>query len=365
MRRNVRQGRDLAGTMVLALFLTAGFSGVFQTRPAAAEPVRHTIPGDEVRIYNLVGNVEIVPGTGPSVIAEVDLQGADASRLRIEKGKIRGYETLRVIYPGDRIHVPEYGSRTTTTMRVREDGTFSDEKDGGRKVTLTGKDGIEASADIRILVPKGRKVAVKWGHGEGSISRVDAPVAIDAAHMPVTVTDAKGPLAIDIGSGQVVVNGASAAVSIDTGSGEVALHSIHGGPISVDTGSGEVVAEDITSDPISIDTGSGGIRLVRVRSQSVALDSGSGEVAVDLVSGMRNLVIDTGSGDVNVSIPRGTGAELSVETGSGGIETNLVLETRYRKRNELVGRIGDGGGSIRIETGSGTVTILEQKKEKP
>lgn len=362
MRRNVRQGHDLARTWILAVCLTAGLSAAVQA-PATAAPVRHTIPGDEVRIYNLVGTLEIVPGTGESVVAEVDLQGPDADRLRVEKGRIRSYETLRVIYPGDRVRVAEFGDRTTSTIRVREDGTFSDEGQNGRKVTLSGREGIEASANIRILVPKGTKLAVKWGHGEGTISRVDAAVALDAAHMPVTATDVKGPLAIDIGSGHVVVTGASGAVSIDTGSGEVELRAIRGGPIAVDTGSGEVTGEDLTSEPVAISTGSGEIRLARVSSESVALDSGSGEVVVDLTGELRNLVIDTGSGDVNVSIPRGTGADLSVETGSGGIETNLVVETRYRKRNELVGRIGDGGGSIRIETGSGTVTLLEQKKK--
>ena len=362
MRRNVRLGRNLAGTVVLAVSLTTGLSALFAGSVSAA-PVRHTIPGDEVRIYNLVGNVEIVPGTGASVVAEVDLKGPDAGRLRVEKGRIRDRETLRVIYPGDRIRVPEYGNRTTTTLRVRDDGTFSDEGRNGRKVTLSGKDGIEASADIRILVPKGRKVAVKWGHGEGTISRVEGAVALDAANMPVTATDVKGALSIDIGSGHVMVAGSSGAIAIDTGSGEVELRAIHGGPIAVDTGSGEVVGEDLTSEPVAISTGSGGIRLVHVRSESVVLDSGSGEIEVDLTGGLRNLVIDTGSGDVNVSIPRGTDAELSVETGSGGIETNLVVETRYRKRNELVGRIGNGGGSIRIETGSGTVTLLEQKKK--
>ncbi|HET9251172.1 MAG TPA: DUF4097 family beta strand repeat-containing protein [Candidatus Eisenbacteria bacterium] len=361
MRRNVRQGRYLARAWVLAACLTAGhWAG---QGAALATPVRHTIPGDEVRIYNLVGKLEILPGTGASVVAEVDLQGPDAARLRVEKGRIRSYETLRVVYPGDRVRVSEYGDRTTTTLRVREDGTFSDEGQNGRKVTLSGKEGIEASASIRILVPKGKKLAVKWGHGEGSISRVDAAVALDAANMPVTATDVKGPLAIDIGSGHVSVSGSSGAIAIDTGSGEVELHGIRGGPIAVDTGSGEVTGEDLTSEPIAISTGSGEIRLSRVRSENVALDSGSGEVMVDLTGDLSNLVIDTGSGDVNVSIPKGTGAQLSVETGSGGIETNLVVETQYRKRNELVGRIGDGGGSIRIETGSGTVTLLEQRKK--
>jgi lia operon protein LiaG len=360
MRRNISRSRSLAGISVLVLSLAAGVAAT--PAPVAADPERHTIPGTEVEIYNLVGTVEIVPGTGTSVVAEVDLKGPDAGRLRIEKGEIRGRQTLRVVYPGDRILVPEFGHRTTSTIRVRPDGTFGDNGTNGRKVVLSGKEGIEASADIRILVPKGKKLAVKWGHGEGSISRVEAGVALDAAHMPVTATDVKGPLAVDIGSGSVTVNGSSGPVSIDTGSGEVDLRGVHGGPISVDTGSGEVKGEDLDAGPLAISTGSGGIRLTEIRSDQVSLDSGSGEIVVDLDGSMRQLVIDTGSGDVSVSIPRGTGAELAVETGSGGIETNLTIETTYRKHNELVGRIGNGKGSIRIETGSGTVTLLEQKK---
>ena len=360
MRRNIVQGRNLAGTLILAFCLAAGL----WARPAAAVPERHTIPGTEVVIYNLVGSLEIVPGTGPSVVAEVTLQGPDASRLRIAKGTIRGKERLRVIYPGDRIRVPEFEHRTTTTIRVREDGTFSDENgSGGRKVVLSGKEGIEASADIRILVPKGKKLEVKWGHGDGTVSGVEASVAIDAASMPVTVTDAKGPLSVDIGAGRVTVNGASGSIAIDTGSGEVDLRDVHGGRIDVDTGSGEVTGQGLDSDPVSISTGSGEIRLVEVRSDQVTLDSGSGEISIELNGSMKELLVDTGSGDVTVLIPRGTGADLSVETGSGDIETNLVVETRYRKRNELVGRIGTGGGRIRIETGSGNISLAEEKKK--
>jgi DUF4097 and DUF4098 domain-containing protein YvlB len=118
---------------------------------------------------------------------------------------------------------------------------------------------------------------------------------------------------------------------------------------------------DLDSDPLSISTGSGGIRIEDVRSNKVALDSGSGEITVELNGSMKSLVVDTGSGDVSVMIPRGTGAQLSAETGSRDIETNLILETRYRRRNELSGKIGDGSGRIRIETGSGNISVVEVK----
>ena len=92
MRLNGGQVRNLAGTTVLALCLAAGLA----VRPAAADPERHSLPGTEVAVYNLVGSVEVVPGAGSAVVAEVTLRGPDAGRLRIEKGSIRGRETLRV-----------------------------------------------------------------------------------------------------------------------------------------------------------------------------------------------------------------------------------------------------------------------------
>ena len=36
------------------------------------------------------------------------LLGDDAGRLRLEQGNLRGYPTLRVVYPSDKIHVENF-----------------------------------------------------------------------------------------------------------------------------------------------------------------------------------------------------------------------------------------------------------------
>ncbi len=356
---NVR--KKLLPPLALAGVLTLGLLSL--GRPSDASPyetTRHTIAGEEVAIYNLLGSLEIVRGEGPSVVAEVTLHGKDAERLQVLNGPIDGRQTLRVIYPGDRIVEPEFGDHTTSTFHINKDGAFNDDDRHGRRVVITGHGpGIEAGADMRLLVPPGKKVSVYWGHGKANVTRVDADLIVNAAGMPVSATGIRGSFHVDIGSGTVRVEGADAEISIDTGSGDVSLARIRGKTIAVDTGSGEITGNDLAAEEASIDTGSGSIQLGKLKAERLTLDTGSGEVTVEISGDTRSLDIDAGSGDVSLTIPKTLGAQLSIETGSGGIETNLTLETSVRKHDELQGRIGDGRGRIAIETGSGTVSIRQ------
>ena len=92
--------------------------------PALAQTEQRTVKGPTVAIYNLAGRLRAIAGTGDAVIVEITRGGADASKLRVEAGPIGGRETLRIVYPGDRIVYPD--SRSRTSMNVRSDGTFSD-----------------------------------------------------------------------------------------------------------------------------------------------------------------------------------------------------------------------------------------------
>jgi len=180
--------------------------------------------------------------------------------------------------------------------------------------------------------------------------------------MPIHAEDLHGPFHADIGSGEVEVLGSDATLNIDTGSGRVHLRDVRTSEdILVDTGSGEVSGENLKAGSLAIDTGSGSISMENVDAKSVTMDTGSGEIDLDLAGDVSTLVVESGSGDITISFPPGVGAQVSVESGSGGIRSELALETQVRKHDALVGRIGDGRGSIGIETGSGTVTLRERK----
>src|SRR5919206_295046 len=106
------------GRYVLTAAAWSGFlaaAAAAGTLPAQ-ERERRTVPGDDVAIYNLAGQLRAEAGSGSEVVVEIDRRGRDGDRLRVETGRIGGRETLRVIYPEDDIVYSDRGSEGSTDM---------------------------------------------------------------------------------------------------------------------------------------------------------------------------------------------------------------------------------------------------------
>ena len=339
-----------------AVLMVTGMA-VALSAPAGAQE-RYTVGGSEVAIYNLAGEVEVVGGSGPDVVVEVMRGGSDGEQLTVEVGEVRGRETLRVVYPSDRVVYEARGWRGNTELRVNDDGTFGGGRGGDRvKVSGSGR-GLEAHANLRITVPPGKDVAVYLAAGEITASDVSSDLRLDTHSGAVEARGIRGDLLVDTGSGSVVVEDVGGAVSVDTGSGSVTINGVNGGDVRIDTGSGGVRGSDITAGSVSVDTGSGGVELLRVGSADVFVDTGSGSVEVEITTDIDRLEVDTGSGSVTVRMPADVGATVEVETGSGGIDVDLPLRIRSVRRDYLRGEIGDGRGRIVIDTGSGSIRLL-------
>ena len=352
-------------TMVAAaLLITAPAAALLVTAPAAAGQGSREfrLSGREVAVYNLAGEARIVRGQGSDVVVRVTILGADADQLDIEVGPVDGAQTLRVIYPDDRIIYPELGRGSRSTVQVSRDGTFYGGRGrGGDRVEVRGSGrGLEAHADLEIEVPAGKEFALYLAVGAADLRGVEGDFLIDMGSGHVTAQDIKGSLNIDTGSGHVSVLGVDGDVLVDTGSGRVEVEDVRGGEINIDTGSGSVTGTNLTAAMVRVDTGSGPVELERVSSENVYIDTGSGSVRVELMEDIENLVVDTGSGSVTVWIPEGAGAELEVETGSGGIDLDFPVQIRRASRDHVLGTIGDGRGRIRIDTGSGSVRLARR-----
>ena len=348
--------------MRLANRLLASMVVIVPTASIARTPERRTIPGNNVAIYNIAGVMRVEGGSGSDVSVEVTRGGADAAKLTIQTGSVRGRETLRVIYPDRRIVYRQgewYRGRSRTTLRVDDDGTFGDDHhDDGRRVDIVGSgDGLEAYADVRVIVPKGKRVSVFLGVGEAKIDNVDGDLLVDVSAATVTSTRTRGKLSLDTGSGEVRVSDAQGEVDLDTGSGSVEVMNVRGPHLKMDTGSGRVRGSDIVADELELDTGSGGVRLGGVQSKRIKLDSGSGSVELDLKADVDDVRIESGSGGVTLGIPESLGAAIRIDTGSGGIDTDIPIQIKKAERSYLSGTIGDGKGEISIETGSGGVRL--------
>jgi lia operon protein LiaG len=347
-------------TSLLALLLTSTLSAGLHGQQVE----QYSLSDDDVAIYNLVGEFRVEAGSGEKVTVQITRGGADAGKLKVAQGELDGRETLRLLYPSDRIRYGSLSEGTSTRMRVRDDGTFGDEESRkgsrGRNVTIASRDGgLDAHANLRVLVPSGRQVAIYVGVGKVAVTNVNGDLRVDAASAPVTASGTRGQLDIDVGSGSVQVTQADGDLSVDTGSGSVDVSKISGGVLSIDTGSGSVTAADLKGTELTINTGSGNIGVSGVTIPQVSLEAGSGAVTADLKGDPREVSVETGSGDITLKVPPTVGAELEIQTSSGEIETDFpVLVTRHA-RDHLTGRIGDGKGKISVETGSGGVKLVK------
>ncbi|MEP6687912.1 MAG: DUF4097 family beta strand repeat-containing protein, partial [Gemmatimonadales bacterium] len=295
-------------------------------------------------------------------------------RLRIAQGEIDGRSTLRVVYPEDRISAGSGSRGSSTTLRVREDGTFGDtgdddsdwgshrrhrDREDGRKVTIADGDGLDARADLVVRVPRGHRVAVYLAVGSVAVTNVEGDLRLDTHEAGVTASGVKGKLTIDVGSGSVRATKIDGELSVDTGSGGVEVTRMHGTSLSIDTGSGDVAGTDLDANELSVDTGSGEIRLAGVASPDLSLETGSGRITAELRQEVSSLRVETGSGDIALRAPASLGAEVEIETSSGDIETDFPLQVTRHGRDHMVGTIGDGKGTIAIETGSGGISLLK------
>lgn len=337
--------------------------------PLAAQTSRYVLKGDSVAVYNLVGELRVEAGTGNDVAVELTRGGADAAKLDVQSGPLRDRETLRVIYPDDVIVMPDWGRGWNTTLRVRDDGTFGEEHGRhdhggwfreGRTVRITGRsrDGLEASADLRVSVPKGKNVALYLGVGKAFVSNVDGTIRIYVAAADVSADRTKGALRVETGSGNVDVRTAAGDVTLSTGSGDVTVAGVDGTRLYLETGSGNVTLTDGKAPNVHVETGSGDVEATSTSGDELSFETGSGHVDVALITTFRSVHIETGSGDVTLKVPPAIGAEVDLDTGSGDIDLGgLTLQVRRIEHDHVTGTLGDGKGRLSVETGSGNVYL--------
>jgi lia operon protein LiaG len=332
--------------------------------PVTAQSTRYTLKGDSVAVYNLVGELRVEPASGSDVTVELTRAGADAARLEVQTGPLRGRETLRVIYPDDLISLPDWGRGWNTTLRVRDDGTFGEDggwRREGREVRITGRGrGLEASADLRVSVPAGKNVALHLGVGKAFVSNVDGVIRVDVASADVAADRTRGTLKIGTGSGNVDLRDAAGDVTLETGSGDITAASMRGTRLRLETGSGNVTLTGAQAPDLRVETGSGDVTVSGAQGDDLSFETGSGNVDVELRATFQSLRIETGSGDVTLKVPPSVSAQVDLDTGSGDIDLGgLTIQVRRLEQDHITGTIGDGRGRLSIETGSGNVRLVK------
>ena len=156
------------------------------------------------------------------------------------------------------------------------------------------------------------------------------------------------------GSGNITIDGVGERTHLSTGSGNIHANGLHGGFLA-ETGSGDISIEQTEQGDVTARTGSGNIDLRGIRG-GLNASTGSGNIRINGTPSAP-WTLHTGSGNVELSLS-GSGFVLDASTGSGSIHTNREITSQgTQDRHHLHGKFGNGGPTVRAETGSGDIRI--------
>lgn len=332
--------------------------------------------GMVVDLENLAGRVLIERGGGEVEIeATIHAESARlADKMEIEFDEAGDRLVVRANYPLDDHTSYRYNASDNGISRWLG-GSNTQTKYQGKRVKV-GSSGVELYADFRLRLPAGVGAKVRNVVGEINVDGVDGRLDLDAGSGDIRVRNAAGKIVADTGSGDIMIANHQGDIRADTGSGDVEIADVRGS-VSADTGSGNVELESVDGERIHADTGSGDVHLANVTGQ-FDLDTGSGDIRGRGVQASGRLVADTGSGEVildgsfdavaSIDIDTGSGdvelrgsfpaIDLDVETSSGGIDVDLPgFQVIRKEKRSLRGKLGNGSVPVRLDTGSGGISV--------
>lgn len=337
--------------------------------PAAAETtrtLRQELPADvgPFEIENLAGTMEVIPGTGPVVVAVATVHAesqelADAVRFERVTSQ-RGLPTLRVRFPIDRHGTIRYPKGGSGLFGLLGGGSITDAEYDGQRVKVSDSHGAMVYADVEIQVPR-RAIEATFRNLVGAMHgrEIEGKLAFDSSSADLTLEKLNGEIRADTGSGDVRGTGLEGSIVCDTGSGDCLLTGFRGDRITCDVGSGDVTIRSASARFVSTDTGSGDVRILEADVQEVDADTGSGNVELENRGGrLARVKADTGSGDVTLRLGPEASFEALADQGSGDLTVRYSDAEPIVRRKEIVGyRRGDARIHIAVDTGSGDLLI--------
>lgn len=182
----------------------------------------------------------------------------------------------------------------------------------------------------------------------------------------VTVKGTRGAVDARSTSGDVTVTDATDRIVLESVSGDVHASQLTG-DVRSESVSGTVEIRDATGD-VRAETTSGDVTLLGVSSRSVFATTVSGEVEYDgTIDANGRYEFHSHSGDIRLEIPESSGAQFTVETFSGSLDSEFRLTLQPGQRSTGRPRrfeftLGTGSARVTAETFSGDVTLARRAR---
>ena len=186
-----------------------------------------------------------------------------------------------------------------------------------------------------------------------------ARLILEAVSGDVVARGSQGEIEATSVSGDVDVSDGVRAVSTESVSGSVHASQVNGN-LRTETVSGDLRAENVSGN-IQASSVSGNIRLVGIQSKDVRTETVSGDITYSgSIEPSGRYSFEAHSGTIRLTIPRGAGAQFSVETFSGDVNTDIPVTVQrgsMRREGRMEFTIGDGRARVTANTFSGSIVI--------
>lgn len=243
----------------------------------------------------------------------------------------------------DQVHV----RATTEGDNVRFNATAS-----RITVELDGWRGRGGDTRYEVSVPTGTRIDARTQSGEITVRGTKGEVDANSQSGDVRVEDAARRLDVSTLSGSIEATGVAGDVDLKSVSGDVRLRDVNG-DLDVDTVSGEIEIRGAVAKQVRAHTTSGDVVY---------------EGSID-PQGRYELV--SHSGDIRLGIPQNTGAQLSVSTWSGSVDSDFPITLKPGEHGIGLGttkrftfEIGNAAARITLESFSGDITINAGAKSR-
>ena len=237
-----------------------------------------------------------------------------------------------------------------------------------KRFSVTGKPVVELATfdgSIEVRAGSGPEVLVtieRRGRTEAAAKAIEVSAEQSGDHVTVKVTHPNRVVGWgSSGSANLIVTlPATSDIDARSGDGSIQIAGITG-RIKSHTGDGSITLSGVNG-AVDVTSGDGSIT-VEGRLSKLNARSGDGSVRISAAAGSATTDtwdVSTGDGSVTLELPDDFGAELDAHTGDGGIhvrDLTVSSVTGEIGRDTLRGRLGNGGGSLRVRTGDGSITL--------
>jgi DUF4097 and DUF4098 domain-containing protein YvlB len=257
--------------------------------------------------------------------------------------------SVSVACPGGTVIVTA-SDRNEIRVRARTENGAIRFTSSSSRATLEPASGRGCSdGHFEITVPAGVKLVASTWSGSVSVRGVHGDVEAHSQSGDVQVRDAGDRLDVESLSGDVTITTVRGEATVHTVSGSVTLSGARGN-VDVESVSGDIDLRDVVAKQVRSHTTSGDVSFL-----GQILDAGRYE-------------FNTHSGEITLSLPADIGAELSVATFSGGIDSDFPITLKAGEHGigasqakRLSFTVGRGTARIIAETFSGDINLKRRR----